>query len=205
VANTREQIKKAWNWLWHSDSWLSYIVFLILIFIFIKLIFFPGLSLILGTELPMAIVESSSMSHNIVSNDQGGYDLCGKYYEKQELTNKEEYWDICGKWYVDNTNLTQENMNSFSFPNGFSKGDLMIIVGKENIKIGDVIVFNGGSNHPIIHRVISLNPIQTKGDHNNGQLAVEINIKQEQIIGTAVAKIPFVGWVKLFFVELFNR
>jgi signal peptidase I len=101
----------------------------------------------------------------------------------------------------------------FSFKNGFSKGDLMVIVGVKNVKIGDVIIFNGGSNHPIIHRVVSLNPIQTKGDHNSAQLTPnnngsgtdETNISQDKIIGTAVLRIPYLGWIKLFFAELLQK
>jgi hypothetical protein len=47
----------------------------------------------------------------------------------------------------------------------------------------------------------------TKGDHNGGQLIPinnqfstdETNISKNQVLGVAVARIPYLGWVKLFF------
>ena len=54
----KQETKKAWNWIWNSDSIWSWIVALIVIFIIIKFIFFPTLSLIFGTSLPLAGVES---------------------------------------------------------------------------------------------------------------------------------------------------
>lgn len=227
----KSNLKQFWNWLWNSESWLSYIVFLILVFIVVKFIFLPGLGVAMNTCtlkeafwsnpqkcLPLAIVESSSMEHYSLKyckvydenykclSDSQDYILCDKTFDSQKFFNKENYWDNCGKWYLDNTNITEEKFQSYSFKNGFRKGDLMIIVGKnpEKIKVGDIIVFEGGRANPIIHRVVSLNPIQTKGDHNSGQLSIEKNISKDQVIGTAVARIPYVGWIKLFFVELFN-
>ena len=216
IKRGNESLKVFWNWLWNSDSWFSYIVFLILVFIIVKFIFLPGLGLIMNTTLPLAIVESSSMEHyslkyckSVDSNGQcltisSEYALCDQQFNSQKFYNKDEYWKACGNWYEQNTNVTKEEFQSFSFKNGFRKGDLMIIYGKKNIKVGDVIIFEAGRNHPIIHRVISLNPIQTKGDHNSGQLPVENSIQQDQILGTAIAKIPYVGWIKLFFVDLLN-
>jgi signal peptidase I len=89
-------------------------------------------------------------------------------------------------------------------PGGFSKGDLIIIVGKKNIEIGDIIIFEAESRYPIIHRVVGINPIQTKGDHNPAQLQKELNIEENKIIGTAIAKVPYIGWLKLFLFEIFR-
>jgi len=47
-----------------EDSWASFGVTLLLAFVIIKFIFFPGLSLITGTSLPLVIVESCSMYHH---------------------------------------------------------------------------------------------------------------------------------------------
>ena len=208
-------IKEFWNWLWNSESWWSYLVFLVIIFILVKFILLPGLGFIMGTSLPLAIVESGSMEHYSIAEGNTKYVLCGQLFNSKEFFSLEQYWQVCGNWY-ESKNITKEQFSSFKFKNGFRKGDLMIIISKkpENIKIGDVLVFNAGRNHPIIHRVIATNPFQTKGDHNNGQIIPqfdpvystdETNIKENQIIGVAVAKIPYLGWIKLFFVELLSK
>lgn len=205
MAEIKKELKHFWNWLWNSESWLSYLVFLVIVFIVVKFIFLPGLGLIFGTALPLAIVESSSMEHYSISGTNpncNGYDICGNCENTKNFFNKDNYWTTCGTWYEQNTNVTKEQFNNFRLSNGFRKGDLMIIYGKKTVEIGDIIVFNAGTNHPIIHRVISLNPIQTKGDHNPSQLSVETNIQENQIIGTALAKVPYIGWIKIFFVDL---
>jgi len=211
MLKKENKIQEFWNWLWNSDSWLSYVVFLIIIFVVIKLIFFPALSLIFGTSLPLAIVESSSMDHNSVITSGANYDLCGKTFSNSKFFNLNEYWQECGSWY-ENKNITKEQFSEFKFKNGFRKGDIMIIFGKktENLKIGDVLIFNGGSAHPIIHRIVSLNPLQTKGDHNAEQIGIrpdskgidETNIKESQIVGVAIAKIPYVGYLKIWMLIL---
>ena len=197
----KDQLKSFWKWLWESESLLSYVVFIILIFIVIKLIFFPLLGLIMGTSLPLAIVESSSMDHSIVKDDLGRLTLCGTFYTQKTDVN---YWEQCGAWYGANTNIAEADFNTFPFSNGFNKGDLMIIVGRSQIEVGDVIIFEAGTRHPLIHRVISTDPLATKGDHNAGQLPTETSISENVIVGEAVVRIPYIGWLKLFFVELFS-
>ncbi len=209
----KAKLKRFWDWLWNSDSLWSYIVFLVLIFIVIKFIFLPGLGLIFGTSLPLAIVESSSMDHRVLQDLTGSLTICGKNFQDTKFLNSNEYWNTCGSWYEQNTNITKSDFQTFSFKNGFKKGDIMVIFRKKTINIGDVIVFEAGSRHPIIHRVISLSPLQTKGDHNEGQLvpgnnpynADEKNIPEEKLVGTAVLRIPWLGWPKLFIVETWNK
>ncbi len=215
--NIFEEIKTFWNWMWKSDSIFSYLILFIFLYLTIKFIFFPTLSLILNTELPAAIVESSSMDHQITLNEQELMTLCGKIYTKKEKMNFDGFWENCGEWYLEKTNITKEQFSKFSFQNGFKKGDLIIIYGKKQNKIGDVVVFKpnkeSSAPNPIIHRIISLEPIQTKGDHNPGQLSLDNNlyktdetsIEKQQIIGTAVFKIPYVGWLKLGIIEFFNK
>lgn len=214
MINLKEDIKQFWNWLWNSDSWLSYMVFLVLIFIFIKFIFLPGLGIIFGTSLPLAIVESSSMEHySLAETSPTSYVICGKTFPEKQYFNLDEYWTTCGSWYEQNANITKQKFSEFNLKKGFRKGDIMIIVKKKTTHIGDVIVFEGGWNHPIIHRVISLSPLQTKGDHNEAQLtssnnayrADETNIPESKILGTAVIKIPWLGWPKILMVELWNK
>jgi signal peptidase I len=220
----KSKIKKSWNWIWNSDSIWSWIVALILIFLIVKFIFFPTLSLIFGTSLPLAGVESSSMEHQIIKDDSGVLSLCGEIYSKEQKKeirhiDFDKYWDMCGDWYIDNKHITKPVFEKFSMKNGFSKGDIIIVWGRFTPKIGDIIIFKPNSDstapRPIIHRIVEINEqgiIQTKGDHNKEQLTSsnnlyqtdETNIKKEQIIGKAIFKIPYLGWIKIWFTELIN-
>jgi hypothetical protein len=201
----KKNLKDFWNWLWKSESIWSYIVFLIIIFVVVKFIFLPGLGLIFQTSLPLAIVESSSMEHYSLAEATGAYTICGIESTESKFFNLDDYWQTCGSWYEQNTNITKAEFQNFKFKDGFRKGDLMVVFGKQNPEIGDIIIFNAGRSHPIIHRIISLYPIQTKGDHNPAQLPEEKNIDGSQVVGVAVARVPYVGWVKLFFVELWQK
>lgn len=224
LKETKRIIKKTWNWIWNSDSLLSWLVALILIFIIIKFVFLPTLSLIMGTSLPLAGVESSSMDHQIVKDDSGRLTLCEDIYSKQEKKqlghlNFDKYWDVCGDWYVSNKHITLPLFKEYHMPNGFKKGDIIVVWGRFTPKIGDIIIFQpvppSLAPRPIIHRIIDINEdgtYQTKGDHNPQQLTSsnnkyktdETNIKQEQIIGKAVIKVPYLGWVKIWFTDLLN-
>jgi len=234
IKKTKRIIKKTWNWIWNSNSIWSWLVALILIFIIIKFVFFPTLSLIFGTSLPLAGVESSSMNHQptkvciLYDNDNNcmswKYELCKDIYSKQEKKelghlNFDEYWDICGNWYVSNKHITPPLFEKYHLKNGFKKGDIIIVWGRFTPKIGDIIIFQpvppSLAPRPIIHRIIDINEdgtYQTKGDHNAQQLTLsnnkyktdETNIKQEQIIGKAVIKVPYLGWVKIWFTDLIN-
>jgi len=198
----KSPIAKFWDWLWHSDSWLSWVVALIFAFVTVKFIFFPILSLIMGTQLPLVVVESSSMEH-----PAGGF--FGNLILSQ--TSVEKWWQDevngvkRGEWYEER-NIGITDAKDWPLRTGFDKGDIMIVWGRFNPKVGDVIIFNANTQHPIIHRIVSINgdTIQTKGDNNNGQLAVEKTISKSEILGKAVFKIPKLGWLKLIFVEIFN-
>lgn len=213
-------LKHFWNWLWKSDSLLSWIVAFVLIYVFIKLLFLPGLGLIMGNSLPLAGVESSSMNHQIVKDDFGRLNLCGNNYlkEQEEYINFDKYWETCGDWY-EKRSITKEIFFEFPMKNGFKKGDIIITWGRFKPMVGDIIIFKPNSEssapRPIIHRIVQIEDgiIQTKGDHNEKQLISsnnfyktdETNITEEQIIGKAIFKIPYLGWVKILFVELINK
>jgi signal peptidase I len=190
--------KKFWYLLWKDNSLKGWIFSILFIFIFIKFIFFPGLSLITGTSLPLAIVESCSMYHqgNIFSN----YDA---WWERHD----EKYSEL---------NITKQEFEDFIFKRGFNKGDILFVVGAkpEKLKIGDVIIFNANQQNPVIHRIIKIErkiggqgnisvlTFSTIGDNNNGQLTFEKTIQENQIVGKAVFKLaPYLGWVKLVFFE----
>ena len=194
--NLKENIKKWWKrfWflLWKDDSLKGWIFSLIFLFVFIKFIFFPVLSLTTGTTLPLAIVESCSMYHqgNFLSN-----------FNSWWLNHEDKYLDL---------EIEKEEFQEFEFKKGFNKGDILFVVkaNPEKLKLGDVIIFNAVQKNPIIHRIIKIETIDGKkvfstiGDNNNGQLTFEKSITQEQLIGKAVLRlVPYAGWGKLVFFE----
>lgn len=189
---TKEFLKKLWWVLWKDDSFKGWLISLIFIFIVIKLIFFPILNLVTGTALPLAIVESCSMHHE--GNMFGNFD---DWWE----THENKYF----KFQIDNLGFSE-----FNFKKGFTKGDILFIIGTkpEKLEIGDVIIFNGNQRNPIIHRIIDIKQTNGKyifstiGDNNNGQLSIEKNISENQLVGKAAFRIaPILGWGKLIFFE----
>lgn len=181
----QSSISKIWDFLWKSDSPASWIADLIIAFVIIKFIFFPLMSMLFSSALPFVIVESTSMKHD--------YDYDG-------------FWNAHGSFYEE-LNISKEQFENFSFKNGFDKGDIMLIKGQDEYKVGDVIVFQTDfQSTPIIHRIISVKKqvYSTKGDHNFGQLIYEQKIEKKQIIGKAFGTIPWLGWLKLGFLEIFN-
>lgn len=106
-----------------------------------------------------------------------------------------------------NTSVPIVAVESNSMVPAFEKGDILIIQGisPERLEIGDVIVFSvPGKSVPIVHRIIKKNAdgtFQTQGDANSGQLSFEKSIKEEQIYGKMIFKIPKLGWVKIAAVE----
>lgn len=177
----KEKFKKIYNFL-KEDTWQSWLVSLILIILLLKLIIFPGLSLILNTPLPLVVVESCSMYHS------SGF---------------ENWWNANGAKY-EARGINKEQFQEFSLKNGLNKGDIIIVKGKENYEAGDIVIFIANTQYPIIHRLIRDNPYQTLGDNNPTQLAFEQYINDEQVIGQAWGRIPLLGWVKLIFFEPFK-
>ena len=184
--------KNFWFLLWKDDSFKGWVFSILFLFIFIKFIFFPILSLVTGTSLPLAIVESCSM-----------------YHKGNILSDSSEWWQNHKLKYSE-FNITKEQFEGFKFKDGFNKGDILIIIGAKSgkLKVGDVIIFEAGKRNPIIHRIINIEfyngeyIFSTIGDNNNGQLESEKSIKSSQLIGKAVFKpAPYLGWTKLIFFE----
>jgi hypothetical protein len=187
----KEKPKKFLNWLWwfiwEDDSWISWVVNVILAFIIVKFLVYPGLGYMLGTSLPIVAVVSGSMEHNGLGFDK--------------------WWDVNQNWYLAN-GVTKDEMGSYRFKNGFNKGDIIILIGTkaENTKMGDIIVYSTTKyKYPIIHRVVnSWNDegyyFETKGD-NNGQKDSE-PVYYSNVLGKAWFKIPYLGWIKLIFTEI---
>ncbi len=185
-------IKKAWNWVWNDDSLLSYIISILLIFLIVKFIIYPGIGLILGTKLPIVAVMSNSMKHSEDFN---------------------EWWNNHGDWYEER-GINESMFKEFPLRNGFKKGDLIIIKGKKDINIGDVIVFKVNMDYPIIHRVVEIKKInnktiyETKGDNNEGQIVTpyinELYIDPDQVMGVAWIRIPYLGYPKVLLSKIIS-
>lgn len=197
MNSIQKRLKAFWA-LRKKDDWTSALFWLPVIIIVIKFIVFPILSLITGAPLPIVIIESCSMYH-------------GSEFEK--------WWSINSDLYAFH-NITKEEFQSFKHISGLNKGDIIILWGKASYQKGDIIVFNANSaqqSYPIIHRIIHENPLGTKGDNNNLQLIAnadgsnnkarvdETNISSERIQGKAIARIPYLGWIKLVFFEFLKR
>src|SRR3989338_457451 len=173
--NETKPLKKFWNFL-NSDGWLSTLVTLVLLILIIKFVFFPLLSFTTGSPLPLVVVQSCSMYHEVPFD---------------------EWWQNNLAWY-ENQGITKEEFREFPIHKGLTKGDVIFVWGRSSYEKGDIIIFNPNEEalapYPIIHRVVSENPIATKGDHNLRQLSMnnnihnidETNIPEERIIGKSV-------------------
>ena len=188
-----DQLKRFWKFL-QEETWQSWIVSLFLLVILIRFIFFPTLSFITGSSLPLVVIESCSLYHE---------------------SSFENWWMSNSGWYTSHS-ITKSDFSSFPYKNGMNKGDIIFVWNRGSYNIGEIIIFepnpDSTAKHPIIHRMISANPIATKGDHNKDQLTKgnnpqnidETSIQKNNIIGKATFKIPFLGWIKLIFFEPFR-
>ncbi len=182
---------KLWYFIWHDESMLSLLVNVLLAFVLIKFLIYPGMGAIFGTTYPVVAVVSDSMEHE------------GKFYD---------WWRPQEDYYLKN-NITDIQFQQFAFRNGFNKGDIMVLFGvaPEKVKVGDVIVYQAKKPYPIIHRVIKVRQTgeifyETKGDNNKYQIRDfqldEKNVNSDNLLGKAVFKIPVLGYVKIWFVDI---
>lgn len=194
-------LKSAWHFIWVEDSWLSWIVNVLLAFIIIKFLVYPGLGFALGTSHPIVAVVSSSMEHPVGFDDWWTEPSC---CSNSDCNTKISQGDILEK-----IGISKEEFLDFSFTNGFNKGDIMILYSPKTIAIGDVLTFiTPGRSDPIIHRVVSVKKqgeqisYQTKGDNNCASADFENHVTKDQAIGKAVWRVPLLGWIKIGFVGL---
>ncbi len=216
--NIKSKLRRIKYFIWDDDSLLSWIVNVVLAFLLVYFVIYPGLGLILGTSHPVVAVVSGSMEHRTVhpcnqfdyysnrcvDRDDSTYRLCDEYFDERKKVDFDFYWDTCGNWY-ENKDISKEEFDDFPLSNGFNTGDIIVLRGSEaeNIVVGDVIVFYATRDYPVIHRVVDVEEsgderiFTTKGDHNEGIGPDDRNISQDQIIGKASLRIPYLGWVKL--------
>ncbi|MFC1741401.1 signal peptidase I [Nanoarchaeota archaeon] len=190
--------KKTWHFIWEDDSWLSWLVNIVLAFVLIKFVVYPVLGIVLATSHPIVAVVSSSMEHD------GSFD---DWWESRATCGSKEC--LQGEFYRD-LGISKDEFRGFRFENGFNKGDIMVLYGTkpEKVKMGDVVVFMANRPDPIIHRVIetkkqdSQYTFTTKGDHNTATFYFEQSVPEENYIGRAVLRIPYLGYIKIGFVNL---
>ena len=102
----------------------------------------------------------------------------------------DSWWEENKEWY-ENHSITKQQFEDFRYKNGFTKGDIFVVLGteKKDIEIGDIIIFEAGSNsRPIIHRVVTLEPLGTKGDNNYIQFSTKNNQEEGIYLGTPRAQ-----------------
>ncbi|MFH1506444.1 MAG: signal peptidase I [archaeon] len=196
---------KLWYFIWYEDSVASWVVNIILAFIIIKYILYPGIGLAVGTDLPIVAVVSESMEHD------GSFD---EWWQSEARCDNEDCTQQ--EWY-NNYNINKNDFDDFPFSNGFQKGDIMFLTGVEadEVEVGDVIVYLSGKEYPIIHRAIrvwnegNITYFETKGDHNQNQIIDkrlnEQMVSEEKLMGRAVFRIPWLGYIKIGFVDLLTR
>ena len=197
--------KKVWNFFWYEDSASSWVANIIVAFLVIRYLVYPSLGLILGTNYPIVAVVSESMEHGLHNNI-----LCGEKLENHPES-FDNYWKICGKWYEER-GITKSEFSKFPLKNGFNKGDVIILwrANSDNTEAGDVLIFVGDKPQPIIHRVVKKWQeeeqyfYQTKGDHNSNSIQGQFGetiITENRILGKGVLRIPYLGWIKILFVD----
>jgi signal peptidase I len=195
-------LKKVWKFIWEDDSVWSWILNIILAFLIIKFILYPGLGWALGTPAPIVAVVSGSMEHD------GNFD---EFWSEAQCCNAQCSHTLVQGEFYDQNNISKSKFKEFGFVNGFNKGDIMILYSPKSVKLGDTIVYLTNTRpDPIIHRVIAIedkngSPFYwTKGDHNCDIGEFEKGIPQDKVIGKAVWRVPLLGWVKIVFVDLIN-
>ena len=198
--------KKLSYFLWKDTSIWSWIANILIAFVVIRYIFYPVMGILLGTSYPVVAVVSESMEHGL-HNDI----LCGQSFDEFHES-FDNYWGICGSWY-EQRGITREQFEKFPFKNGFNKGDVIFLwrANRDNLVIGDILVFQANRNQPIIHRLVDISNdnekifYQTKGDHNSRSIdsgLEETHIGEDRVYGQALFRIPYLGWVKILVVEL---
>jgi len=180
----KEKAKKIYHFIFHDDSLLSWVVNIILAYLLVKFVIYPLLALLLGSSLPLVAVISGSMEHNGLDFDQ--------------------WWEENGAWYEEQ-GIHRDMFSTYRFVNGFDKGDVIILIGADEVSVGDVLVYSSSTHmYPIIHRVTYINEEEhsyiIKGD-NNG-VPDQVMVMGEQVIGKALYRIPKIGWIKIWFTEV---
>lgn len=165
-----------------TEGWSGALLYTFLGIVF-ALIVNQLLTFALSTDLPVVAVVSSSMQHDYADRT---------HYE----------------WLENSMGYSREYVDSWSIPTGFLVGDMPIVTGAGEYKVGDVIVYSvPGQKYPIIHRIIKINDdgtYQTKGDNNSLQAPYEFSVHAEQIHGKVIFIVPKLGYIKVIISGIFG-
>jgi|SRR3989344_1713635 len=150
--------------------------------IIVALLIYQAASLLLGTRVPVTAVVSTSMEH---------------------ATQFSEWWTTKEKEYLA-FNVTKEEFLSYPYGEGMYVGDMVMVV-NTTIRKGDVIVYHPESGcfanvktaDTIIHRVVSTEPLVTKGDNNAAPDVKEGKSCIVSVEGKAVIGAPLLGYPRL--------
>ncbi|MBI4014969.1 MAG: hypothetical protein HY365_03365 [Candidatus Aenigmarchaeota archaeon] len=148
----------------------------------VALILYNAASLLFGTHVPVTAVVSTSMEHTA---QFGGW-----------WTMKEREYSAF--------NVTKEEFLSYPYNEGMYVGD-MVLVMNATIRKGDVIVYHPATGcfdsvkttDTIIHRVVSTEPLLTKGDNNPGPDVKNGKSCIVSIEGKAVIGVPLLGYPRM--------
>ena len=162
-----------------TQGYMGNIFYCLLGILFAVIFYYVILRAALATDLPMVAVVSYSMEHDASAESD--------HYQ----------------WLENNLGYNRSYIESWPVSKGFSKGDMPVVKGSDEYKVGDVIVYSTpSSNAPIIHRIIKINDngtYQTKGDNNEFQINYEKSINKDQVHGKVIFVIPKIGYVKIAF------
>jgi len=167
-----------------TEGWFGYIIYGAL-GIFFAFLLNQSLALALSTDLPVVAVVSGSMVHD------GTTEI--NHYQ----------------WLEKNMGYNKTYIDSWSINGGFLVGDMPVVQGSGQYKVGDVIVYSISTQSvPIIHRIIKLNSdgtYMTKGDHNPTLLPFENSVSKSQIHGRVIFIIPKLGYFKVIVNDIWGR
>lgn len=212
----KTNLKSFANYVFKGDDLLSHALFFVFLFVLFKFILLPSVGFLMNTQYPMTVIVSGSMEQDLNSKTMCGFIIPNA---------ANNFWDVCGSYYENNLNISKSEFSTYPYSEGLNRGDIIIVYGKRasEIEKGDVILFKGQDKvtlednsqeslfylryGPIIHRVVSINSTEsgplltTKGDNNPAIMEKETNIPQEDVLGVAVFRIPYLGLINYYFYE----
>jgi signal peptidase I len=205
---------KIWFFIWHDNSAASWIVNILLAYLIIKFVIYPLLGLIFGTNFPIVAVVSNSMEHHMNLDDW--WVKNEDYYLALNIT-KTNFEDYPFK--------NGFNRGDIMFLIGKKPGEIRIgdVIVFQSKKPYPII-------HRVINKEDkAMWVFQTKGDNNKDQIREyvdplsgklvllglgqsapdgytpvfdETQILEKQLLGKAVLRVPWLGYVKIWFVDL---
>ncbi len=137
---------------------------------------YQGISVVMGTSLPIVSVVSDSMYHNA-------------YFD--------EWWNSSSEAYAQ-YGIEKAGFSRFPEPNGLSRGDLLLVTKPENPRVGDILIYRKfGSDFTIVHRLVKIerDGYIVKGDNNE---VPDPLVARQHVVGKVVFAVPVLGYPRLF-------